>query len=185
MSVKAMQWYYEIARAVAEIPARHLMVLGNLCWHHNAKTGACFPSQEEIAKETHLPRQKVNEYIKALQECGLIKIIKCRKSGKILRNKYELFGSYKRRPPCHDGVTRESASAMSQKKDKAPCHDGVTRAMSRRGDSKGKESITRDFADGSNVLFLSARASSQTPEKAGASELTNSNGKKFDGSKNA
>ena len=67
-------------------------VLVCLAWHRNEKTGRCYPSQDQIIRETRLKKTSVSEATQSLKAKGFISIHKIcsEKNVKVRRNSYTL-----------------------------------------------------------------------------------------------
>jgi len=68
MSFRATEWAY----SVRELSGPEKAVLLCLAWHHNAKTGECFPGTSLIAEETCLGLSTVKKALASLIAKGLI-----------------------------------------------------------------------------------------------------------------
>jgi len=91
MSIEALNWA-ERAMATLIIPSTDRHVLRVLCYRHNKKTGACYPSIQTIANATGYSERCIHNSIKRLCGWGLISIKRRFLNGQQASNQYFLFG---------------------------------------------------------------------------------------------
>jgi len=91
MSVRAINW----AIALRGVSGAQKSVLFVLAYHHNDKSGRCYPSAETIAVEAGLSIRATRKAIADMARAGLIRIINRTASGKKLSNEYHLFDAKK------------------------------------------------------------------------------------------
>ena len=91
MSIEALNWA-ERAMATLIIPSTDRHVLRVLCYRHNKKTGACYPSIQVIANATGYSERCVQMSIKRLRGWGLISVKRRFLDGQQTSNQYFLFG---------------------------------------------------------------------------------------------
>lgn len=68
MSVESLRWAY----TTRGLHLSQHALLTCLCWHHNADTGRCDPSQQTLAEETGMDARTVRSATAALVAAGLI-----------------------------------------------------------------------------------------------------------------
>jgi hypothetical protein len=91
MSIRAMNWAYRVMPQTRLQPIERA-VLACLAYHHNEKTGECFPSMATIGEYVGVRERRVRDAIRDLEAWGLICTRRKGRPGAPAANRYALFG---------------------------------------------------------------------------------------------
>lgn len=99
MSVRATKWAMTLGDV--DITPVQRCVLFVLAYHHNDKSGDCFPSVETIGRGSGIKERAAREAIRALEHVGLVKRKKRTNERGQASNQYVLFGRVKNKSGRH------------------------------------------------------------------------------------
>lgn len=149
MSIRAIKWAHSVL-PVIDLPPTEVAVLLILSFHHNDKTGDCFPSMQTIAESAGVTSRRVQQAVVRLCEWSLIKKKRGGTSQGNASNRYTLFGKPKRpretgkRVPDQRQMKPEQKSRFETGKrvpvsNRKPCSDD-------RGNTTGEEKAPAKLA---------------------------------------
>lgn len=114
MSVRAIKWAHSVL-PVVDLPPTERLALLILAYHHNDKTGDCFPSMETIAGQSGVTPRRIQQAIANLVSWAIIKKKRGGTTEGNASNRYTLFGSPKRPKQTGKGVPVKTPLKPEQK----------------------------------------------------------------------
>lgn len=117
MSIKATKWAMGVLPVLDVSPTDKLALLC-LAYHHNDKTGECFPSMQTLASECGVTSRRIQQAVGNLVDWSVIRKKRGGAAAGNASNKYTLFGSPKRpnetgkRVPVRSGFKPEQKSTF-------------------------------------------------------------------------
>lgn len=94
MSIRAIKWAHEMLPLV-DLPPTDKLTLVCLAYHHNDKTGECFPSMATIGEACGVSPRRIQQSVAGLVDWGLIKKKRGGTKNGNASNRYTLFGKPK------------------------------------------------------------------------------------------
>jgi hypothetical protein len=103
MSIRAIKWAHSVM-PVVDLPPTERLTLFCLAYHHNDRTGDCFPSMETLGGECGVTSRRIQQAIARLAAWGLISKRRGGTAAGNASNRYTLFGKAKRPKLTGKGV---------------------------------------------------------------------------------
>jgi len=114
MSIRAIKWAHSVL-PLLDLPPTERMTLLVLAFHHNDKTGDCFPSIQTLRQKVGVGDRRQRKAVQALVDWRLIQKKRGASAEGNASNRYTLFGAPRR--PKHTGTqgTVQSPAEPAQK----------------------------------------------------------------------
>ena len=138
MSIRALKWAANVMPLI-NLPAPERAILWALCYHHNDKSGDCFPDMETLSGWSGVADRRTRSAVKMLSEWGLIKAKRGASPSGNASNRYTLFG--KPKMPKRTG-RRVPVSNSLKPAQKSRFQTGIGGTVSNRqtgADDRGKD----------------------------------------------
>lgn len=128
MSIRAIKWAHSVL-PLLDLPPAERMTLMALAFHHNDKTGECFPSIQTLREAVGVGDRRQREAVQALVDWKLIQKRRGASAEGNASNRYTLFGAPKR--PRQTG-TRGAVSKPLEPAQKSRFESGRQGTVSNR-----------------------------------------------------
>ena len=115
MSIRATKWAHGVL-SIVDLPPTDRLTLVCLAYHHNDKTGECFPSMATLGDECGVTSRRIQQAVDRLVDWSLIKKQRGGTAAGNASNRYTLFGKPKfpkqtgNRVPVSSGFKPEQKS---------------------------------------------------------------------------